>query len=61
MLLEDIIFFNDPSLLLQYYKKRNLFGLWSFYFWWMDDMFCVTTGVGISMYMWAYVISIMEA
>jgi hypothetical protein len=24
---------------LQYYKKRNLFELWSIYFWWMDDMF----------------------
>jgi hypothetical protein len=24
-------------------------------------MFCVTPGVGVSMYMWVYVISIMEA
>jgi hypothetical protein len=24
-------------------------------------MFCVTIGVGVSMYMWVYVISIMEA
>jgi hypothetical protein len=27
----------------------------------MDGMFCVTPGVGVSMYMWVYVISIMEA
>jgi hypothetical protein len=27
----------------------------------MDDMFCVTPDVGVSMYMWVYVISIMEA
>jgi hypothetical protein len=54
-------FFNDPSLLLQDYKKRNLFGLWSIYFWWMDGMFCVAPGVGVSMYMWVYVISMIEA
>jgi hypothetical protein len=42
-------------------KKRNLFGTWSTYFWWMDGMFCVTPCVGVSMYMWVYVISIMEA
>jgi hypothetical protein len=53
--------FYDPSLLLQDYKKRNLFELWSIYFWWVDGMFCVTPGVGVSMYMWVYVISIMEA
>jgi hypothetical protein len=51
---------DDPSLLLQEYKNRNLFELWSIYFWWMDGMFCVTPDVGISMYMWVYVISIME-
>jgi hypothetical protein len=63
MLLEHILsfLFNDPSLLLQEYKKRNLFELWSIYFLWMDGMFCVTPGVGVSMYMWVYVISIMEA
>jgi hypothetical protein len=61
MLLEHIPFFNDPSLPLQDYKKRNIFGLWSIYFWWMDDMFCVTPGVGVSMCMWVYMISIMEA
>jgi hypothetical protein len=61
MLFEHILFSNDPSLILQEYKKRNLFGLWSIYFWWMDGMFCVTPGVGVSMYMWVYVISIMEA
>jgi hypothetical protein len=27
----------------------------------MDGMFCVIPGVGVSMYMWVYVISIMEA
>jgi hypothetical protein len=27
----------------------------------MDGMFCLTPGVGVSMYMWVYVISIMEA
>jgi hypothetical protein len=27
----------------------------------MDGMFFVTPGVGVSMYMWVYVISIMEA
>jgi hypothetical protein len=42
-------------------KKRNLFGTWSTYFWWMDGMFCVTPGVGVRMCMWVYVISIMEA
>jgi hypothetical protein len=58
----SIFFFSyDPSFLLQDYKKINLFELWSIYFWWMDDMFCVTPGVGVSMYMWVYVISIMEA
>jgi hypothetical protein len=64
MLLEHILlsFFSyDPSLLLQEYKKRDLFELWSIYFWWMDGMFCVTPGVGVSMYMWVYMISIMEA
>jgi hypothetical protein len=61
MLVEHILFFDDPSLLLQDYRKRNLFGLRSISFWWMDGMFCVTPGVGVSMYMWVYVISIMEA
>jgi hypothetical protein len=62
MLLEHLLFsFNNPSLLLQDYKKRNVFELWSIYFWWMDGMFCVTLDVGVSMYMWVYVISIMEA
>jgi hypothetical protein len=64
ILLEHIplfFFFNDPSLLLQDYKKRNRFELWSIYFWSMDGMFCVTPDVGVSMYMWVYVISIMEA
>jgi hypothetical protein len=28
---------------------------------WMDGMLCVTPDVGVSMYMWVYVISIMEA
>jgi hypothetical protein len=50
MLLEHIPFFNDPSLLLQDYKKRNLFGLWSIYFWWMDGMFCITPSEGVNMY-----------
>jgi hypothetical protein len=49
------------TLLLQDYKNRNLIELWSIYFWCMDGMFCVTPSVGISMYMWVYVISIMEA
>jgi hypothetical protein len=58
MLLEH--FFDDPSLLLQDHKKRNLFGLWTIFL--VDgSMFCVTPGVGVSMYMWMYVISIMEA
>jgi hypothetical protein len=48
-------------LLLQEYKKRNLFVTWSIYFWWMDGMFCVTPGVGVNMYMSVYVISIIEA
>jgi hypothetical protein len=64
ILLEHILslfFFYDPSLLLQEYKKRNLFELWSIYFWCMDGMFCVTPGVGVSMCMWVYMISIMEA
>jgi hypothetical protein len=53
-------FFYDPSLLSQEYKMKNLFKLWSIYFWWMDDMFCINPGVGVSMCMWVYVISIME-
>jgi hypothetical protein len=48
-------------LLLQEYKKRNPFWLWSVYLWWIDGMFCVTPGVGVSMYMGVYVISIMGA
>jgi hypothetical protein len=55
------IFFNDPSLLLHKYNKRNLFELWSIYFWWVDGMFCVAPGVGVSKYMWVYVISIMKS
>jgi hypothetical protein len=50
-----------PLSFLQDHKMRNLFELWSIYFWWMDGMFCVTPSVGVSMYMWVYVISIMEA
>jgi hypothetical protein len=63
MLLEHILSFFSmiPLSFLQEYKKRNLFGLWSIYIWWMDDMFCVTHGVGVSMYMLVYVISIMGA
>jgi hypothetical protein len=49
MLLKHILFFfNDRSLLSQDYKKKNLFGPWSIYFWWMDGMFCVIPGVGVS-------------
>jgi hypothetical protein len=61
MLLEHILFFNDPSLLLQEYKKRNLSGHWSVYFWWLDGMFCVTLGIGVSLYMGVYVLSIVGA
>jgi hypothetical protein len=66
MLLEHILllffFFSmAPLSFLQDHKKRNLFGLWSIYFWWMDGMFCVTPSVGVSTYMWVYAISIMEA
>jgi hypothetical protein len=50
-----------PLSFLQDHKMRNLFELWSIYFWWTDGMFCVTPSVGVSMYMWVYVISIMEA
>jgi hypothetical protein len=57
----SINFFYDPSLLLQDYKKRNLFELWSIYFWWMDGMFFITPDVGVSMNIWVYVILIMEA
>jgi hypothetical protein len=46
---------------ISFCKKRNLFGTWSTYFWWMDDMFCVTIGVGVRMYMWVFVIPIIEA
>jgi hypothetical protein len=42
-------------------QEEKSLGLWSIYFWWMDDMFCVTPSVGVSMYMWVYAISIMEA
>jgi hypothetical protein len=58
MLLE--LSFYDPSLLLQDHKKRNLFGLWTIFL--VDGcMFRVTPGVGVSMYMWMKVSSIMEA
>jgi hypothetical protein len=60
-LLSIYFFFDNLYLLLQDYKKRNLFELWSNYFWWMAGMFYVTPSVGVSMYMWVYVISIMEA
>jgi hypothetical protein len=42
-------------------QEEKSLQLWSIYFWWMDGMFCVTPGVGVSMYMWMYVASIMEA
>jgi hypothetical protein len=35
--------------------------LQSIYFWWVNDMSCVTPSVEVSIYMWVYVISIMEA
>jgi hypothetical protein len=60
MHLEHILFY-DPSLLLQDYKKRNLFENWSIYFWWVEGMLCVTPNVGVSIYVWVYMISIMEA
>jgi hypothetical protein len=53
--------FDNPSLLLQENQKRNLFELCIIFFWWMDDMFCVTPRVEVSLYMWVYVISIMKA
>jgi hypothetical protein len=58
MLLEH--FFNDPSLLLQdYMKKISLdFGVFIFFDGW--HVLC-NSDVGVSMYMWVYVISIMEA
>jgi hypothetical protein len=59
---EHLLFsFDDPSLLLQEYQKRNIFVLWSIYFWLMNGMFYVTPHVEVSMYMWVFVISIMEA
>jgi hypothetical protein len=61
MLLEHILF--CQWLLSPFARIQEEKSLWtrSIYFWWMDDMFCVIPGVGVSMYMWVYVISIMEA
>jgi hypothetical protein len=54
-------FFNDPSLLLQEYKERNLLGT-------MEYLFLVggwhvlrNSRVEVSMYMWVYLISIIGA
>jgi hypothetical protein len=63
MFLEHILslFFQWPLSPFARLQEENLFGTWSIYFWWMDGMFYVTPGVGVSLYMWVYVISIMEA
>jgi hypothetical protein len=50
---------DDPSFLLQEYKKRNLLGTFEHFL--MGGMFCITHGVEVSMYTWVYVISIMRA
>jgi hypothetical protein len=42
-------------------EEKSLWTLEYLFVWWMDGMFCITLGVGVSMYMWVYVISIMEA
>jgi hypothetical protein len=63
MLLEHILFsLYDPSLLLQDYKKRNLFGTLEYLFLVDGWHVYITPGVGgVSMYICVYVISIMEA
>jgi hypothetical protein len=62
-LLEHILFsLYDPSLLLQDYKKRNLFGTLEYLFLVDGWHVYITPGVGgVSMYICVYVISIMEA
>jgi hypothetical protein len=49
-----------PSPFARVQEEKSV-GLRSIYFWWMDGMFRVTPYVGVRMYMWVYVISIMEA
>jgi hypothetical protein len=62
MLLENIpLFLMIPLSFCKNTRREISFDFGVFIFWWMDGMFCLTPGVGVSMYMWVYVISIMEA
>jgi hypothetical protein len=56
MLFEHTLFFNDPSLLFQEYKKRNLFGTLEYLFLVDERLVCVTPDVEVCMYMWVYTI-----
>jgi hypothetical protein len=61
MLLEHLLFSMTPLSFCKNTRREISLELWRIYFWWMDGIFCVTPGVGVSMYMCVYVISIMEA
>jgi hypothetical protein len=55
------LFSMTPLSFCKIMKREVSLELWSIYFWWMYCMFCVTPGVVVSLYMWVYVILIMEA
>jgi hypothetical protein len=63
MLLKHILFFFSmtPLSFCKITRRETSWTLQFLFFWWMDGMICVTPGVEVSMYMWVYVISIMEA
>jgi hypothetical protein len=61
MLLKHIPLFSMTPLSFCKITRRVISLDFGVFFWWMDGIFCVTPGVGVSMYMWVYVISIMEA
>jgi hypothetical protein len=61
MIFENILFSQWPLSLFARLQGGKSLWLWSIYFWWMDGMFCITPGVGVSIYMRVYVILIMEA
>jgi hypothetical protein len=51
LLFEHILFSMTPLSFCKNTRKEISLELWSIYFWWMDGMFCVTLGVGVSLYM----------
>jgi hypothetical protein len=66
ILFEHILFFffffsMTPLAFCKNTRREISLELWRIYFWWVDGMFCVTPDVQVSMCMWVYVISIMEA